>query len=547
MVGRQLPTLTCLVAAALFCQCTAARSLPESSLWHFIHSASFTVRRDPAKHWQQGWAVWDAHSNIFTISSEFTQNSGAPAYANYSHASNHPSGFGQLRVKTDASYSNEVQMAAAGFVEGYLTAPQIFDHWYNWRWWLSQQANDTYKIGNWLMAQHAWLTKQAEDPSNKVHPFWQAQRLVLAQLHGMRDGYNARVMQEGQQLGIDFISLFEWLTLNTMGDMDDLLEVLFPDDPRLGLKHLHKLDPHELHTRLATRGHCSVLIKVIPDLSDLLIGHTTWWTYTGMTRIYKHYSFALQGQQYKARTSSLSSYPGMITSMDDFYILDSHLVVTETSNSVFDESLWAQVTPEAALSWQRVLAANWLSSSGEEWAYWIKQHNSGTYNNQYMVVDLNRFTPGQELQEGLLTVVEQIPGLVVSADKTQTLERGYWPSYNVPYFPEIYNQSGYPDFINRLKASNAEAYKSMLSGVSYQLAPRAKISRRDQGTVADLDGLKAYMRSNRWSSEPYSDNSPFGAICGRGDLDPKSAKASGCTDAKVQAVARLNICSVFLI
>jgi hypothetical protein len=58
-----------------------------------------------------------------------------------------------------------------------------------------------------------------------------------------------------------------------------------------------------------------VLVKVTPDLSDLLVGHTTWWTYTAMTRIYKHYSFALLGSQIKAHMTSMSSYPGMVTSM----------------------------------------------------------------------------------------------------------------------------------------------------------------------------------------------------------------------------------------
>lgn len=52
-------------------------------------------------------------------------------------------------MTTHAAYSNQVQMRAAGFVEGYLTAPDIFNHWYNQRWWLSQKTNDTYKVMNW--------------------------------------------------------------------------------------------------------------------------------------------------------------------------------------------------------------------------------------------------------------------------------------------------------------------------------------------------------------------------------------------------------------
>jgi hypothetical protein len=63
--------------------------------------------------------------------------------------------------------------------------------------------------------------------------------------------------------------------------------------------------------------------------------------------------------------------------MDDFYILDSGLVVTETSNDIFDQSLYRKVVPQAALSWQRVLVANWLSKDGPEWAHWVAQHNSG--------------------------------------------------------------------------------------------------------------------------------------------------------------------------
>ena len=36
-----------------------------------------------------------------------------------------------------------------------------------------------------------------------------------------------------------------------------------------------------------------------------------------------------------------------------------------------------------------------LADSGEAWTGLVAQHNSGTYNNQYVVVDLKRFRPGK--------------------------------------------------------------------------------------------------------------------------------------------------------
>ena len=48
---------------------------------------------------------------------------------------------------------------------------------------------------------------------------------------------------------------------------------------------------------------------------------------------------------------------------------------------------------------------------------------TGTYNNQYMVVDLKKVTLNQELADGTLWVIEQIPGLVVGADQTAELLR----------------------------------------------------------------------------------------------------------------------------
>ena len=129
---------------------------------------------------------------------------------------------------------------------------------------------------------------------------------------------------------------------------------------------------------------------------------------------------------------------------------------------IYNASLYGAVRPQSLPSWQRVRAANALAATGPAWASIVGRENSGTYNNQpgrrrrrslsagftgarrYMILDLKLFEPGNALPDGLLYVVEQIPGTMVSGDATAELERGYFPSYNVPYFEEIYDKSGYP-------------------------------------------------------------------------------------------------------
>lgn len=65
-----------------------------------------------------------------------------------------------------------------------------------------------------------------------------------------------------------------------------------------------------------------------------------------MTRIYKHYSFALQGQQYKAHMTSMSSYPGMVTSM----------VSASTQAQASSEGGGAHSTALGPVRWQPSLA-----------------------------------------------------------------------------------------------------------------------------------------------------------------------------------------------
>ncbi len=48
-----------------------------------------------------------------------------------------------------------------------------------------------------------------------------------------------------------------------------------------------------------------------------------------------------------AKKVSFSSYPGFLESLDDFYLMDTGLVMLQTTNSIFDNSLYQYVVPES--------------------------------------------------------------------------------------------------------------------------------------------------------------------------------------------------------
>uniref|UniRef100_A0A9J8DHR4 Phospholipase B-like n=1 Tax=Cyprinus carpio carpio TaxID=630221 RepID=A0A9J8DHR4_CYPCA len=177
------------------------------------------------------------------------------------------------------------------------------------------------------------------------------------------------------------------------------------------------------------------------------------------------------------------------------YITASKLLIWhhyKTSNNMFSSSLFSVMTPEALLGWQRVRAAHALACIGKQWAQIFSKHNSGTYNNQYMVVDLKRVSLGRQIEDWSLTVVEQIPGLVLYLDQgckksyaLPIISIGYWASYNIPFHSDIYRMSGY-----------GVMWEKYGKDFSYDLCPRVKIFRRDQRKVTNLDTLKYIMRHN---------------------------------------------------
>lgn len=457
-----------------------------------------------------------------------------------------PSNFGKLRLASSPLYSDADQMYAVGYLEGYITAARIFDHHHNLKSYFVKELNSSLdRPMQWLHEQQAWAAEQVAEHAaaaagsgdDAEGGFWRLLGLLMLQFDGMVDGYQARAKAAAQaggdaQAAVGWLSRSELSFLNNNGELYDLIDYF--DSPLAVRANNIDPDAHRMGLRLAGQGKCSALIKVTADLGDLLVGHSTWDSYTAALRIYKHYELGLADGVVKARRMSFSSYPGELFSDDDMYILESGLIVVETTNHIYTADVYQPLTPASVLSWQRVRIANMVATNGAEWVRAFSNKNSGTYNNQYMVVDTNCFVPKSELKPGLLWVIEQLPGMVEAADMTEELARGYWPSYNVAYFPQIYEAAGYSSMIAELEAKGAKKYAFSIRWLKYQISPRAAIFRRDQGAIMGLEDLKHTMRYNDWKADPLSYGNPTAAVCSRGDLDQDpTAILKGCYDSKV--------------
>lgn len=98
-------------------------------------------------------------------------------------------------------------------------------------------------------------------------------------------------------------------------------------DPTNGFPDWDNMAPDEIMQKITDMNHCSGLIRVTGNLSELYAAHSSWFTYSSMLRIYKHYNFQVKNTNTASRKISFSSYPGVLSSIDDFYQMwDSKMV-----------------------------------------------------------------------------------------------------------------------------------------------------------------------------------------------------------------------------
>ncbi|KAK9840599.1 hypothetical protein WJX81_003823 [Elliptochloris bilobata] len=259
---------------------------------------------------------------------------GSAATAKFVDARTTASGFGQLHVRSCSGASDTDQ----------CPLERIHDHFANTHSYFLNQLNASLtEPVAWLERQNAWARRQV---SQQNTTFYQVLGLVLAQFDGLVAGYQMR--HRAEPTAVPFMSRQDFIFLNGNGDLYDLTarQPQMPDPSAMS--------PHELYMHIALAGRCSALVTVSPDLSEILVGHSTWDSYSQIVRMFKHFQFDLTQPGLTAQQTSYSSYPGELFSDDDLYMMDSGLTVVSTTNKLFNLSLYAQLTEASLVSWQRI-------------------------------------------------------------------------------------------------------------------------------------------------------------------------------------------------
>merc|ERR1719498_681435 len=168
-----------------------------------------------------------------------------------------------------------------------------------------------------------------------------------------------------------------------------------------------------------------------------------------------------------------------------------------------------------------------LADTGAEWASYFGMYDSGTYNNQWQILDFNKFHIGQMPEKGFFHVFESMPGYAMYRDLTTLLiENGYWASYNIPYFEEIYRIAGYD------KMNNATAWDTY----NYKKNPRAKMFQQRAKRANTVEEVMKLLQYNKWQKDPLGEYHPSQFIAARGDLEDTASSfhwIGGSIDCKV--------------
>jgi len=402
-------------------------------------------------------------------------------------------GWTYFTVHTNQLFADSLQTYSAGYLEGYLAYNYVWTAWKNNdidfenSGFTSMPAN----VSDFIHNQTNWALQMIRE--NPQDHYWNLVNATISQLRGTYDGFIAGAIKNKRP---DLIITFDQFYLITYDvDLADVVSKFIP---------VEKVDLHY--------PRCSFLLKMTED--DLYVSHTTWSGYFDLIRTYKVYNFNLNNPLVNTKRLSLSSQPGSVASIDDWYIVDNNRVVTETTIGNENDDVYSYIHFDSLPYWIRVTVANLAFTNQKSWADVYYKYRSGTYGNQWLLIDFNNYNASKgNLSEAkdIIWMVEEFYSLTSAQDVTQQLlvPQGYVASYNVPY--------------------NATIQELSQDDTNYTTDARYHLFKKYAPGIKNFEDFKFVMRLNNVSDT----GDVCDAIASRCDLDSSQDAPWGAIDCKV--------------
>jgi hypothetical protein len=221
-------------------------------------------------------------------------------------------GWDKLSINTYKAAKAHQQAFLAGYLEGRMTAEDIFNFYDNLRTNTKNHHSEEYdKIYTFFTHVADALKKHVERLQNEFETmeyedkkYWTRILLGYTQLEGLIKGYTYQIEKMGQTKNMQ-LTMTDFLLLQADGEIPELIRSIHskehlqkktkPGDPNyfeeaFGIK---TEDPMTFWGQLMWTSKCSAFIKITKNengtWNDLLAGHTTWTEYYEMLRTYKQY------------------------------------------------------------------------------------------------------------------------------------------------------------------------------------------------------------------------------------------------------------------
>jgi len=345
-----------------------------------------------------------------------------------------------------------VRAYGAGFVEGLLTYQRIM-----------QFANNVHKLVELDADGHPSRMQAVETVLHRVLAEWEKYAggdahaeptedlprqawAALLQLRGIRDGSNYMAMKRGQSV----ISLYQLLEMNMHFELAGIMEVYAGSLQAGGGGLGQESDRVDKSVSLwkvwaAHLSHGSGVVRRIGtrgDAEDLVTGGVAMGNFGEMLRIAKHYHLHF-GNLVKG--FSMSSYPGCISSTDDYIITTRGWVLL---SAWFGQLKGQQARPMldhgGMPAFLRATLALRLATNPRTWAKVYGSLAGLAGGKQWLIVDYSLIKEGQSLANDTVWLVESLPTVERAGDVTEHVRQdGFFEIHGAPFFRAVREALGW--------------------------------------------------------------------------------------------------------